>query len=259
MTPLDQAHDAMEKSPENHGARLRFYERLADSELFVMLEREPSGQKIEPKIFPLEEARYLLVFDRIERLAEFSDQQAPYAALSGRKLVEMIKGQGLGFGVNLGVAPSSILVPATAIDWLAEALANDTAEVEAQVLDLIPPFDLPDDFLQALDRKLAAMAGAASQAYLAGTVFDDGTRGLLLGFVAAHPDAEPALRQAVTEAVSFSAQHLSLDIAFLEAGTAMAGKLAVVGLGFDIPKPQSPAKPTPVPPGLDPAKPPKLR
>ena len=37
LTPLDTAHDAMQAAPEDDRARLRFYERLADSELFLML------------------------------------------------------------------------------------------------------------------------------------------------------------------------------------------------------------------------------
>ena len=38
-TPLDAAHAAMEAAPEDDAARLRFYERLADSELFLLLRR----------------------------------------------------------------------------------------------------------------------------------------------------------------------------------------------------------------------------
>jgi len=37
MTPLDQAHDAMENAPADDAARLRFYDRLAGTELFFLL------------------------------------------------------------------------------------------------------------------------------------------------------------------------------------------------------------------------------
>ena len=40
MTDLDQAHAAMETAPEDDTARLRFYERLADTELFMLLGAE---------------------------------------------------------------------------------------------------------------------------------------------------------------------------------------------------------------------------
>lgn len=259
MTPLDLAHDAMEAAPENQAARLRFYERLAESELFLMLKAEPTGETLEPKVFPVEDARYLLVFDRIERLAEFADAQTPYAAISGRSLAQMIKGQDLGLGVNLGVAPSSILVPASAIDWLNQALANETAEIEAQLTGLTTPYDIPLDFLQTLDAKLAAMAGAAQSAYLAGTLFDDGSKGLMLGFIDAPDGAQDALRQAVTEAVSFSFEPLAMDITFLPNDSPLKARLEQSGLKFDIPKFQPPEPPPPLAPGLDPTKPPKLR
>ncbi|NQW15782.1 MAG: SseB family protein [Rhodobacter sp.] len=259
MTPLDLAHDAMEAAPENQTARLRFYERLADSELFLMLEAEPAGEVIAPKIFPVEDARYALVFDRIERLAEFANEETPYAAILGRSLAQMLSGQGLGLGVNLGVAPSSILVPAAAIDWLNQALANETAEVEAQLAELTTPYGIPPDFLHTLDAKLAAMPGAAQSAYLAGTVFDDGTKGLILGFIDAPDAAHAALRQAVTEAVSFSAEPLAMDITFLTADSPLKPRLEQSGLKFDIPTHVSIQLTAPKAPGMDPASPPKLR
>jgi len=152
MTPLDTAHDAMESAPQNDAARLRFYERLADSELFMILTGEPVTDQVEPLIFPVEAENYVLVFDRLERLAAFADCETPYAALSGRKLVNLLAGQDLGLGVNLGVAPFSILVPAAAVEWLVQALANEADEVEASLKELIAPFGLPGDFLQEIGR-----------------------------------------------------------------------------------------------------------
>ncbi len=40
LTPLDTAHAAMEAAPADDAARLRFYERLADSEMFLLLSEE---------------------------------------------------------------------------------------------------------------------------------------------------------------------------------------------------------------------------
>ena len=42
-TALDLAHAAMDAAPEDNAARLRFYHRLADSELFLLLSAEPDG------------------------------------------------------------------------------------------------------------------------------------------------------------------------------------------------------------------------
>ena len=43
MTPLDMAHALMDAAPEDDAARLRFYERVADGELFLLLETEVEG------------------------------------------------------------------------------------------------------------------------------------------------------------------------------------------------------------------------
>ncbi|MGB8622714.1 MAG: SseB family protein, partial [Paracoccaceae bacterium] len=131
QTPLDRAHAAMEAAPEDDAVRLRFFERLADCELFLLLSREAEGEDIAPKVFDLEGGAFVLVFDREERLADFVGETAPYAALSGRLIAGMLAGQGIGMGVNLGVAPSSILIPAEAIGWLADTLGQRPAEVEA--------------------------------------------------------------------------------------------------------------------------------
>ena len=47
----------------------------------------------------------MLVFDREDRLTDFVGQPAPYAALSGRAIAQMLAGQGIGLGLNLDVAP----------------------------------------------------------------------------------------------------------------------------------------------------------
>ena len=71
MTPLDHAHAAMEAAPAYDAARLRFYDRLAASELFLLLEAEAEGDRIRPQVFPVEGQSFVLVFDREDRLTEF--------------------------------------------------------------------------------------------------------------------------------------------------------------------------------------------
>ena len=43
MTPIDIAHADMKADESNDTARLRFYERLIDCELFMLLEAESDG------------------------------------------------------------------------------------------------------------------------------------------------------------------------------------------------------------------------
>lgn len=65
-TPLDQAHAAMTSAPDDDAARLRFYERIADVELFMLLEDEPQGDQICPVLL---DDSYVMVFDRAARLS----------------------------------------------------------------------------------------------------------------------------------------------------------------------------------------------
>ena len=127
LTPLDSAHAAMEAAVGDDAARLRFYERLADSELFILLSAETNGDQIEPDLFEVEGVSYVLVFDRETRLTEFVGHVAPYAALSGRAIAAMLAQEQLGLGLNLEVAPSSILMPPEAFPFLLQVCPRATA------------------------------------------------------------------------------------------------------------------------------------
>lgn len=259
-TPLDQAHAAMEAAPEDDAARLRFFERLADSELFILLDKEPEGDRISPEIFDTGEGRFVLVFDREERLAQFANRIVPYAALSGRVIASMLAGQGIGLGVNLEVAPSSILIPDTAMGWLAETLSHAPGEVEAAISEVRPPRGLPEVLLTALDAKLATAAGLARMAYLAAVTYESGGSGHLLAFVGAQEGAEPALAKAAGEALTFSGIEAgALDVGFFSASDEMAARLARVGLRFDLPDVEAARPYQPQIPGSDPEKPPRLK
>ncbi|MES2814350.1 MAG: SseB family protein [Pseudomonadota bacterium] len=257
---LDAAHAAVSADPENEALRLRFFERLADGELVLLLEREAVGDSLEPRIFDLEDGPVVLVFDREERLASFSGGIAPYAALPGRVIAGLLKGQGIGMGVNLGVAPSSMLLPPEAMDWLAVTLEEAPEEVEAKPEEFVPP-TVPAAVIAALDGKLARAGGLASAAVLAGVVYAGGRRGHLLALLDAADGAEAPLARAMNEALVFSGIEAGeLDVVFLRAGDAAARAMAKVGLRFDLPAPETPASPVaPAAPGMDPSRPPKLR
>lgn len=261
-TPLDTSHAAMEAAPQDDAARLRFYERLADSELFLMLEREAEGDTISPALFETPDGTFALVFDREDRLAEFAGQIVPYAALSGRMVVQMLAGQNIGLGVNLDVAPSAILIPADAVTWLQQTLGQAPAEVDAEIESVTAPRGLPEVLISSLDTKLATAVGLARSAYLVGLTYQGGGQGHMLGFVDAVEGAEPALAKAVGEALTFSGIEAgALDVGFFAASDAMAGRLARAGLRFDLPQPDPAglAGQGPSAPGRDPDRPPRLK
>lgn len=259
-TALDQAYGQMQAAPEDGAARLRFYERLADSELFLMLSKEPEGERISPELFETPGGRFVLVFDREDRLAQFAGGAVPYAALAGRGVVEMLSGQDIGLGVNLEVAPSSMLLAAEAVEWLHETLQNGPDQVNAAIEELLPPVGLPEVLLTALDTKLATAGGLARSAYLVSLRYQGGGQGHMLGFVAALPEAEAALAQAVHEALTFSGIEAgALDVGFFAASDPVAAAMARVGLRFDLPEPEEPKIYQPKIPGGDPDAPPILK
>lgn len=254
-TALDEAHARMEQGGE--ADRLRFYDRLASAELFVLLDQEPKDDQISPEVFTVDDGTFILAFDREDRLTQFVGQAAPYVALSGRMIVEMLARQGIGLGLNLDVAPSSILIPANAVDWLGEVLRNRPLQIEAQPIEIFAPGDLPHVLLTALDAKLATAVGYADMACLVSVIYAPARRGHLLGFIGAIPAARDALSRAVGEALTFSGiDAAELDVGFFDSSDPIAAKLAKVGLRFDLPTPE-PLLPTAR--KIDRDVPPKLR
>lgn len=261
-TALDVAYAHMDAAPEDTSARLGFYECLAASELFLMLETEPgdTDDTVTPALFDLGEAQYVLVFDREERMAAFTGQSTPYLALSGRAIAGMLADQRIGLGVNLEVAPSSVLLPPEAVAWLQDTLKNTPDTVEARLDAIHPPSGLPETLVSALDARLATAMGLARSAYLVGVTYDSGVRGHLLGFVGAVPAAEPALAQAANDALAFSGvEAATMDIAFFAATDPVTLRLERVGLRFDLPQLQETVTPERPAPGMDPEKPPRLK
>ncbi|MDK3072323.1 SseB family protein [Sedimentitalea sp. JM2-8] len=259
-TALDRAHAAMAAADGDDAARLRFFERLGDCELFLLLTEEPEGDNLSPEVFDVAEGRFVLGFDLETRLAQFAGRPAPYAALSGRVAARMLAAQGLGLGLNLDVAPSSILIPADAVAWLAQTLEHAPDEVETRIESIHAPGGLPKALLEALDAKLATAAGLAQAAYLVGVSHGDQGRGHLLGFVGARAGAERALAKAAGEALTFSGIDAgAMDVGFFAATDPMVVKLAAHGLRFDLPQPAPTEPAAPAAPGRDPDRPPILR
>lgn len=255
MTPLDMAHAAMMSAPEDDNERLRFYERLADAELFLLLNEEPEGDRLSPAVFDTSDGRFVVAFDREERLTAFTEAPAPYAALSGRAIASMLSGQEIGLGLNLGVAPSAYLVPAGALAWLSDTLEAGPQEFMERPEHIAPPAGLPERLVSGLDTKLASARGLARMAYLVAVTYPGGRPGHMLAFIDPVAGAEDALARAISEVLVFSGVEAgTLDVAFFAPADPIAARLAKHGLRFDLPQVE-----TAKPPGYDPTKPPKLR
>lgn len=255
-TALDRAHAAMTAAPEDDGARLAYYSRLADEELFLWLSAEPQGTAFEPQTFSVEDGPLVLAFDREERLAMAAGAPVPYVALPGRIIAQALAGQGVGLGVNLGVASSAFVVPPEALVWLSDLLARTPVSETARPVGFHPPGALPASLISGLEAKLAPAKGMAAAALLAGVEYEDGRRGHLLAFIAADPAGEAALARAASEALTFSGVEAGqMDVAFLAADHAAVPALARVARPFAMER-EATEEPAP-PPAPD--RPPRLR
>ncbi|MFV0245778.1 MAG: SseB family protein [Qingshengfaniella sp.] len=262
-TPLDIARAAMQADPDDDHARLRFYMHLADSMVHVLLaaEAQPGGI-IDAQVFALEDGRFALAFDALDRLTRFTGQPSYHATMSGRQAVRLFRGQGLGMALNLDDEEAAMLLPAEALDWLAETLETAPLPQAARPQRLSPPAHATDRLLQALDAKLATAGGLAQAAWLCGADYAEGPRHLLLAFVSPAPGAKDALAQAAGEALVFAGEDTvpQMDVLFVTPDNPLMTHLQEVGLRFDLPTPAPPPVPAaPAAPGSDPDKPPRLR
>jgi SseB protein N-terminal domain len=260
MTRLDDSCAAMMQDDEDHAARLNFYSQLADTELFLMLDADAIADQVQPRIFDLDEGPVVLAFDLEERLSAFVGGPAPYAALPGRVIAAQLAGQGVGLGLNVGDAPSSIILPPEAMDWLTNTLDTKPQQVAAVAQGFSSPWGIPASVTDRLMEKLSTNAGLAEAVLLAEVVYEGGRRGHILAVLGAVAGAEAALSGAVSEALVFSGLDLAeMDVVFLAADDPRTAIIEGVALRLDLPKLMAPTKPAPRIPGMDPSKPPILR
>lgn len=260
MTRLDDAHAEMMQYEGHYAARLAFYSELADSELFVLLEDDGDPDQVTPRLFDLEEGSVVLAFDLEERLTAFVGGPAPYAALPGRVIAAQLAGQGVGLGLNVGDAPSSIILPAEVMDWLTATLGTKPAQVAAVAQGFSYPWGVPEMLTQRLQDKLSANPGLADAVLLAEVIYQGGRRGHILAVLGADAGAEQALSGAVSEALVFSGLDMAeMDVVFLAADDSRTKTIAEVALRLDLPNPSAPSQPVAAVPGMNPKKPPILR
>ncbi len=256
-TRLDVAYAATQLDTDDDTARLTFFEVLAGTELFLLLDAEPVGDQIKPRVLEMYDESFVMAFDLHSRMTDLTEEAVPYAAVSGRVLAEMLAPQSIGIALNIDVAPSSTFILGEEVVWLNDTLSHAPEEMEQGIEEIFAPKGLPEAVLTGLDARLAASAGLAHSAYLVGARYQGGGQGHLLGIIDAVPGAEPALARAVSEVLSFSGlEAATLDVAFFAASDPVTAKLAKEGLRFDLPEPEVAQAPTH--PGMDPDKPPRL-
>jgi hypothetical protein len=255
---LDLSHAAMLAGDEAEARA--FYRFLADAPLCLLLNAPADGDQLQPQVFELSDGPVILAFDSEERLAAFQDSPQPYAVLPGRVIAQAVAGQGVSLGLNLGSgAESETLLPPEVLAHLLALLDVSSDVMVGQARRFEPP-QVPPAAQVALAASVQA-AGLVAGAVLAAVIYDTGARGHILALIGANPTAEPALAQAMAEALSFAGlEAAALDVVFLSAEDPALRRIAAVGHAFEIIQPVMPDAPTvPRAPGSDPDRPPRLR
>ena len=202
----------------------------------------------------------MLVFDREERLASFAERVTPYIAFSVAPSPGMLAGQGIGLGLNLDVAPSSILLSDASVDWLHQTLGNAPDEVEEKIAELSPPKGLPETLISALDTKLANGPGACVLRLSCRCPFCRGAAKSSAGVYRCGAAGRRCAGRAGAEALTFSGIEAgAMDVAFFRSTDPVASRMERVGLRFDLPQLQQSVTQTRPAPGSDPENPPKLK
>lgn len=258
-TPLDRAHHAMSARPEDASARLAYYHRLAGAELCLLLDHEPQGDDLAPRVLDLSDGPVVLAFDGEERLAAFADGPLPYAALPGRVILTLLAGQGIGLGVNLGSDDRAFLLPASAVDWLADLLSQSPEPATARPTGWAAPAD--PALAPRIAGLLSGLGALATQGWLATARSDDGTSMQFLVIADPAPGTEEALAKAGAEALAFSgADPSAFSLLFLSGTECRALGLPLLAVPVPLSRPVAPSDPlAPQAPGSDPARPPRLR
>jgi hypothetical protein len=259
-TELDHAYEAMMRSPEDQTSQLAYYHRFADAELCLLLESDADGDRLTPAVFELAEGRFVLAFDSDDRLASFSDTPMPFVALPGRVIVAELARQAIGVGVNLGVSESAFLMPAGAVDWLADALA--AAPREGMALPVSFAAVSTAGLAGRLEEKLKGLGHLANAVWLAEARHADGRIAMAVVFADARPEAEAALAKTAGEVVQFAGfDPAGVDVLFLNGDQVERSELSRVGqrVVISAPKAVEAIRVAPLAPGSDPDKPPILR
>tara|TARA_B100000530_G_scaffold322997_1_gene258470 strand:+ start:65 stop:847 length:783 start_codon:yes stop_codon:yes gene_type:complete len=204
MKQLNKAFREMSQDPENNDARLNYYGVLADTDLFLLLEQEPSNEILEPKFIQLEGNNFALAFDSEENLSEFYGEAAAFAQITGRVLAKMLLEEKIGLGINLGVSEGELLLPYSVIEWFVSVLEETPDVVQNSPKKFLSANAFPEIMLKVLQEKLEPAVGLFDEIWICGVEYDEDEFSNLICLIGAQKPAEQAMIKSIKEVLSFS-------------------------------------------------------
>jgi hypothetical protein len=257
---LEVLTEELRRFPADHSARMRFFNAFCDAEVFLLLNEEPDEGSLSPVVLDAEGRGHVLAFASEEHLADYSAQVAPYAALSGRVIVDMLTQAELAIAFNWGVLVSEMVITAEEITWLNGVISEAPETHNARPTSFFALGQERDTLSRVLVEKLISASELAQAFWLIGVGYETGAKGVMLCIVDAPLEAEAPLAKAALEAIAFCGyENLLFDVSFLKHHEKAVEAIERQGQRLVFPKrpPVTPKQRSM--PGSDPARPPKLR
>ena len=257
---LEVLAEELRRFPADQCARMRFFNAFCDAEVFLLLNEEPDKGSLSPVVLEAESRGHVLAFSSEEHLADYSSQVSPYAAISGRVIVDMLTQAELGIAFNWGVWASEMVVTAEEITWLNGVISETPETHDARPTSFFALRQESEVLSRVLVEKLISASELAQAFWLIGVGYETGAKGVLLCVIDAPPEAEAPFAKAALEAIAFCGfENLLFDVSFLKHNDRAVEAIERQGQRLLFPKrpPVTPQQRSM--PGSDPARPPKLR
>ncbi len=139
MTELDKALETFHQDMMNPENQSQFYDLFLNAAIFIPVHpeegaepgRDRSGEEgTVPLVLEADGDDYLMLFDSIEKMAAWAEQDVDYIVLPGHVIAEY-SSPGLFWALNVGSEHQKQFVP-DEINWLKEIVAAFNAENAGQ-------------------------------------------------------------------------------------------------------------------------------
>ena len=227
----------MSRNPENNDARLNYYGVLADTNLFLLLEQEPSNEILEPKFIQLEGKNFALAFDSEESLSEFYGEAAAFAEVTGRVLAKMLLEEKIGLGINLGVSEGELLLPWEIIEWFVNVLDEAPNLVQITPKKFLRAEAFPETLFKALQEKLMPAVGLFDEIWICAAEYNEDETSHLICLMGVQNSAQQAIVKSINEVLSFTDIDLgNIDVAHFSYDDEVCTKIREIGIKLEFPK-----------------------
>ena len=210
---------------------------LADTNLFLLLEKEPSNEILEPKFIQLEGKNFALAFDSEESLSEFYGEAAAFAEVTGRVLAKMLLEEKIGLGINLGVSEGELLLPWEIIEWFVNVLDVAPNLVQTTPKKFLRAKAFPEVLFKALQEKLMPAVGLFDEIWICAVEYNEDESSHLICLMGAQNSAQQAIIKSINEVLSFNDIDLgNIDVAHFSYDDEVCTKIREIGIKLQFPE-----------------------